>query len=425
MKHRTIKSIAAFLVLLLPVSTFMQSGGDFSITKSVIGGGGSTASGGDFSISSTIGQPLAGAALAGGGFAVTSGFWNYTVNPAAGFGIEGDVAARPSGDGAIASNDVVQTQRFQIGLDQPNQSNEFQRADSAPFSSKGDGAIDSTDVVQTQRYLIGLNAAQIADGPIDNSGLAAVRPKDSERETKMLAPNGATRQLRVQNASAMRGQQVAVNILADALGDESAYGFRVTYNQAILTNPTTAIGTAGGSRLCNAATAGQVNCSINNFPNDQPGSSTDQIGEIAPGNNQLLLRIMFTVAANAPGGATPIGLTNVNASNDAANALTIAAQGGSVTVNAPTAAQVSVGGRILTSGGAGIRSAIVSLTSLSTGETRSARSGSFGFYKFDNVRVGETYVLRISSKRFVFNPDSRTISPLDELTDADFIASPE
>src|SRR5690349_8206309 len=130
MNQQTIKSIAAFLILILPVSTFMQSGGDFSITKSVIGGGGSTASGGDFSISSTIRQPLAGDSLTGGAFAVTSGFWSYTVNPAAGFGIEGDVAARPSGDGSIASNDVVQTQRFQIGLDQPNQSNEFQRADS-------------------------------------------------------------------------------------------------------------------------------------------------------------------------------------------------------------------------------------------------------------------------------------------------------
>lgn len=423
MNYRTIKSIAALLVLLLPVSTFMQSGGDFSITKSVIGGGGSTAAGGDFSITSTVGQALAGDALAGGSFAVTSGFWNFTVNPAAGFGVEGDVAARPNGDGSIASNDVVQTQRFQIGLDQPTQSNEFQRADSAPFASRGDGAIDSTDVVQTQRYLIGLNATQSAAGPLDNSGFAAVPAKDSKRET--FAPLGGTRQLRVQNASAARSQQVVVNILADAVGDESAYGFRVTYNQTILTNPTTAIGTAGGSRLCNTTVAGQISCSINNFPNDQPGSSTDQIGEIAPGNNQLLLRITFTVAANAPGGATPIGLTNVNSSNDAAAALSIVSQNGSVNVMAPTAAQVSVGGRILTADGAGIRNAIVLLNSLSTGETRSVRSGSFGFYRFENVRAGENYVLTVYSKRFVFQIDSRVITPLDELTDADFIASPE
>lgn len=425
MHQRTIKITAMFFILLLPVSIFMQSGGDFSITKSVIGGGGSTASGGGFSVTSTVGQSLAGDASSGGSFAVTSGFWNYTVNPAAGSGVEGDVAARPVGDGSIASNDVVQTQRFQIGLDQPNQSNEFQRADSAPFASRGDGSIDSTDVVQTQRYLIGLNATQSAAGPVDNSNFTGTIVKDSESETKNFAPLGGVRQLRVQSATALRGQQVVVNILADALGDESAYGFRVTYNQAVLTSPTTAIGTAGGSRLCNTTVAGQVSCSVNNFPNDQPGSSTDQIGEILPGNNQLLLRITFTIAANAPFGATPLGLTNVNASNDAAAALTITSQGGNVTVQTTTAAQVSVGGKILTANGEGIRNALVFLTSNATGETRSVRSGSFGLYKFENIRVGESYVLTVNAKRFAFANQSRIITPTNELNDADFIALPQ
>ncbi|HQU84208.1 MAG TPA: carboxypeptidase regulatory-like domain-containing protein [Pyrinomonadaceae bacterium] len=407
------------------INFYAQSGGNFSITKSVIGGGGSTASGGGFSVTSTVGESLAGDELSGGSFAVTSGFWNYTVNPAAGSGVEGDVASRPVGDGSIASNDVIQTQRFQIGLDQPNQSNEFQRADSAPFSSRGDGSIDSTDVVQTQRYLIGLNTTQAAAGPIDNSGFAGFPARDSEKEPKTFAQLGGVRQLRVQSASAFRSQQVVVNILADAVGDESAYGFRVTYNQAVLTSPTTAIGTAGGSRLCNTTVAGQVSCSINNFPNDQPGSSTDQIGEILPGNNQLLLRITFTVAATAPFGASPVGLTNVNASNDAAAALTITSQGGNVTVSTTTAAQVSVGGRILTANGEGIRNAVVSLTSSATGETRTTVSGSFGLYKFENIRVGESYVLTVNSKRFAFANQSRVITPTDVLTDADFIASPE
>src|SRR5688572_6922435 len=124
MKNQAIKITVAFVALMsLVISLWAQSGGDFTITKSVVGGGGGVSSGGDFTVNSTLGQPLAGDPISGSSFAVTSGFWNFTVNSAAGQGLEGDVAPRPAGDDSIQSNDVVQVQRFQIGLDEPNQSN--------------------------------------------------------------------------------------------------------------------------------------------------------------------------------------------------------------------------------------------------------------------------------------------------------------
>ena len=52
-----------------------QSGGSFEITKSVIAGGGNTASGGIFSISGTTGQCVAGTTSFGGMFELTGGFW--------------------------------------------------------------------------------------------------------------------------------------------------------------------------------------------------------------------------------------------------------------------------------------------------------------------------------------------------------------
>jgi len=105
--------------------------------------------------------------------------------------------------------------------------------------------------------------------------------------------------------------------------------------------------------------------------------------------------------------------------------LTITSQGGNVTVQTTTAAQVSVGGKILTANGEGIRNALVFLTSNLTGETRSVRSGSFGLYKFENIRVGESYVLTVNAKRFAFANQSRIITPTNELNDADFIALPQ
>ena len=50
----------------------------FTISPSVIAGGGGTSTGGVFSVSGTIGQPAAGS-MAGGNFAIQGGFWSSAV----------------------------------------------------------------------------------------------------------------------------------------------------------------------------------------------------------------------------------------------------------------------------------------------------------------------------------------------------------
>jgi len=89
---------------------------------------------------------------------------------------------------------------------------------------------------------------------------------------------------------------------------------------------------------------------------------------------------------------------------------------------APSAAGVDVSGRVLTPNGAGLRNAIVVMTD-SRGVTRSVRSSSFGYYRFDDVRAGETYVISVNSKRFIFTP--RTIQVVDEVTGFDMVADGE
>ena len=87
----------------------------------------------------------------------------------------------------------------------------------------------------------------------------------------------------------------------------------------------------------------------------------------------------------------------------------------------PTAAVVSVWGRLLTFDGRGVHGAVITITS-SAGETRMARSSGFGYYRFDDIFVGDTYLISPSSKRYQFTP--RTIDVLDELTEIDFVAAP-
>ncbi len=92
-----------------------------------------------------------------------------------------------------------------------------------------------------------------------------------------------------------------------------------------------------------------------------------------------------------------------------------------IQIFAPTAAFVSIGGRILTANGSGIRNVIVTLTD-SNGTTRSSRSATFGYYQFDDVEVGETYIISVASKRYFFNQQSQILTVNKELRNINFIA---
>lgn len=89
---------------------------------------------------------------------------------------------------------------------------------------------------------------------------------------------------------------------------------------------------------------------------------------------------------------------------------------------APSAANVEVSGRVLTPNGRGLRNGIVTLTD-SRGATREARSSSFGYYRFEDVRVGETYVIDVNSKRYIFTPS--TVQVFDAVSGLDMTADGE
>lgn len=82
---------------------------------------------------------------------------------------------------------------------------------------------------------------------------------------------------------------------------------------------------------------------------------------------------------------------------------------------------VSVSGRVTTSGGRGVRNAMVNLTDPQN-FTRQVLTGPFGAYRFDNVLPGQTYTVTVMARRFQFT--MQMISVNDDLTGVDFIASP-
>nr|MBA2735792.1 hypothetical protein [Pyrinomonadaceae bacterium] len=267
-------------------------------------------------------QSNPGAARTGG---ITIAGQTFTVNQdaaAATLTYEGDITSRPNGDGSILSNDVVQMRKFLNGTDTINlTTDEFRRADSAPFASRGDGKILSDDVVQARRYQNGTNPKQTVGGPMTQSFARTDDEFDNQgaklsKTTSENAVLGNPREVRVESASGSAGQMVTVNIRVNAVGNESEYGFIITYDTSVLSNPVIGAGNAGASvRSCNSTTTpGQINCSVGGFPNDP---NQNGIGEIAAGNNQILITVTFTVAPNAPVGVTSLTLSNVNASSDA------------------------------------------------------------------------------------------------------------
>ncbi len=89
----------------------------------------------------------------------------------------------------------------------------------------------------------------------------------------------------------------------------------------------------------------------------------------------------------------------------------------------PTA-QGSISGRVLTANGIGVRNAKIVITGNSLAERRVVSTGSFGYYSFDGLATGETYVVTVNSRRYTFPTPSHVISLLDSVAEADFIAEP-
>ncbi len=91
-----------------------------------------------------------------------------------------------------------------------------------------------------------------------------------------------------------------------------------------------------------------------------------------------------------------------------------------LTLTSPTAAGVTVSGRVVTSEGRGLRSTNVLITD-PNGNTRRVLTGAYGSFQFDDVEVGQTYVISVGARRFNFTPQVLQIS--DNISDLVFTAN--
>jgi hypothetical protein len=84
---------------------------------------------------------------------------------------------------------------------------------------------------------------------------------------------------------------------------------------------------------------------------------------------------------------------------------------------APTAAFVSISGRVITPQELGLNNTLVTLTD-TNGESRTVMTGKSGSFRFTDVAAGETYILTVTSKRYTYSP--QVITANEDITELRF-----
>ena len=90
---------------------------------------------------------------------------------------------------------------------------------------------------------------------------------------------------------------------------------------------------------------------------------------------------------------------------------------------APTAASVTITGRVETATGAGVRNAVLTVIT-SRGQMLVTRTNAFGYYMIENLTAGDNCVISVSARNATFSQATRVFTLVDQLTSMDFIADP-
>jgi hypothetical protein len=208
---------------------------------------------------------------------------------------ESDMSPRSSGDGAVLSTDINLIRQFVVGLLTPDPTtNEFQRADAAPFASRGDGLLTAGDIIQARRYAVGLDLLQTAAGPLGPAQTRIADPNVSHDDNERSGTS-----VKIMPSTGITGGKVTVPInLVAPSGSVSAASFTLHFDSRVLTNPT-----VSSTDLSNGSVV-----TINNKKQNK-GELTiliDSDKSLVTDEDKPLVLITFDVAADARPGRTKV-----------------------------------------------------------------------------------------------------------------------
>lgn len=89
----------------------------------------------------------------------------------------------------------------------------------------------------------------------------------------------------------------------------------------------------------------------------------------------------------------------------------------------PSAANISISGRVTDSAGRAISGASLRLIDLA-GTAHHARTNPFGYYRFNGMTAGGSYLIEVGAKNRHFDVSAIFLQPMDSLANIDFISTP-
>lgn len=269
-----------------------------------------------------------------------------------------------------------------------------------------------------RRYIVGDDLRLPSGGAITSATLRERNKKDSLLTQSSVADLKTEDQASLGNTATVSADVVGLStniyvpIRLNSNGNISAIQFTINYDSSKLDLATVQIGTnlpPNTLTVVNGDTPGRINVLIYLPPN---GTA------VFPAGSFQILRPLFTVQPGSTGfagvgfGSDPT--KNLASDPQAVAVLFNSAPGGVTITSGPTAARVRVSGQV-TDGLRGLPNSTVKLTD-QTGETRIARTNSFGYYHFTDIAVGETYIISVTGKGYIFAPQIVNVSgEMDDL----------
>jgi hypothetical protein len=95
---------------------------------------------------------------------------------------------------------------------------------------------------------------------------------------------------------------------------------------------------------------------------------------------------------------------------------------GAFELQVPTAASASISGRVLTAYGRGVSGVVISVQG-SDGVSKTVVTNTLGYYRFDGLQAGETFVVAARSRRYTFAVPVQVVNLGDNIAGLDFRAS--
>lgn len=201
----------------------------------------------------------------------------------------------------------------------------------------------------------------------------------------------------------------------------SSFQFNIIYNPLVIA-PT---GNSDNNFACtsgalSSAAAIGVTCNVQSIDVTHSKLLVAAFGTGTLSGMGSILNVQFAANPTATSGTfSPLTFENLYVFNNLGLVPTAPPVNGQITLAGPTAGGASVGGMLMSGSGQAIGGALITMTD-SFGSSRIALSNPFGFYRFDEVQAGSTYVISVQSKGHTFQPI--TVSVNESLTGINLIA---